>query len=102
MAAMLPVWRGGWLQLVRSKENDDTRAKMRTATLRSRSDVWISDVYLRQLLHRKYRLEMTRRGQQLVPVRYIHLAQTQGKIRLGFNGVAFSEKYYFENDMNMI
>ena len=37
-----------------------------------------------------------RRGQQLVPVRDIHLAQTQGKIRLGFNGVAFSEKYYFE------
>ena len=29
----------------------------------------------------------------LVPVRDIHLAQTQG---LGFNGVAFSRKYYFE------
>ena len=39
---------------------------------------------------------LRRRGQQLVPVRDIHLAQTQGKIRLGFNGVAFSEKYYFE------
>ena len=39
---------------------------------------------------------LRRRGQQLVPVRDIHLAQTQGKIRLGFNGVAFSEKYYFD------